>query len=230
MCGGSGTAPHLHTRPSSEAANIWISNDGALEYKVREVIPTCKHEGLMVTEYYCNEGDMSEQALAIQAICEVLNCSVTIVHALEENDVDKSLILVTLVTHFWVEDLIKSNQLPEPERLIKALVINFFLNLSDARANRQPEIDESLYSHSLWIKVYHALLVWKGLYRNVYSLNAMLCKPLQPRSPFFLFDGPLIIFLTLHESPQIIDTYRNMLTPEEKRACDKLFELLLSHM
>ncbi len=178
----------------------------------------------MVTELYC-KGDRTKQALAEQAICEVLGCPETVVQALDDNDADRSLILVALVTRCWAKYLIESEQLPKPEQLIKALVVNFFLNLSASGADRHPDIDESLHEHSHWIKVYHALLVWKGLYRNVHSLNAMLCEPLQPRSPYFLFDGLLVIFLALHESPQIIDTYRSMLTPEEKVQCDKLFEL-----
>ena len=147
--------------------------------------------------------------------------------ALNENEADRSLILVTLVTHCWARYLIESKQLPDPTQLIKALVVNFFLNLSAPEANRSPDIDESLYSHSDWLKVYHAVLVWKSLYRNVHSLNTMLLEPLQPRSPYFLFDGPLVFFLALHESPEIIDTYRNKLTEEDQIRCNKLFDLVI---
>ncbi len=106
----------------------------------------------------------------------MLGCSETVVQALDVHESDKSLILVTLVTCCWAKYLFDNEQLPKPEQLIKALVVNFFLNLSAPGADRQPDIDESQYSNSYLVKVYHALLVWKSLYCNVYNLNAMSSK------------------------------------------------------
>ncbi len=74
------------------------SNDGALEYKVREVTPICKHEELMVTELYCKD-DTTKRTLAMQAICEVLHCPETVVYMMDRNAANQPLILVTLVTY-----------------------------------------------------------------------------------------------------------------------------------
>ena len=197
-----------------------------LRYEAHVVFPVVKYEELMITDLYC-KADKSKRALAVQAICEVLRCPEAMVHELETNVADQSLVLVTLVTRFWGKYLTESQQLPNPEQLIKAVVVNFFLNLSDPGANRQRDIDVSRYSHPEWIKVYHALLEWLSLYRSVCYLNAVLCKPFKPRSSCFLFDGPLIFFLALHVSPEIIDTYQRMISAEKKEQCCRLFEFVV---
>ena len=213
------------------------SKDGDLDYEKHAVTAICKHKELMVTKLFC-KGDKSHHKLAVEAICEVLDCPESIVCALEHNKEDKSLILVTLVTHCWAEYLIKDEKLKLSKAqkliIIQAFVINFFLDLSDP-TSRPSEIDENNYyddSFEDWRQVFHALLVWTSLYRNVHSLNAMLCEPLLPMSPRFLLDGPLVIFLAIHqfEGDQSLDKcpHKEILTPNVKSQCNKLLNLILS--
>lgn len=196
-----------------------------IKYEAHEVIPQCEHEKLSVTNIHSLDAEIRKQ-LATQAICEVLQCPEDIVHKLE-GDCDRSLSLVTLVTHCWAQYLIEKEPIPNPSQLISALVVNFFFNLGDPEAHRQPAIAVSDFTNPYWIKVYHALLEWQSLYCNVCNLNAMLCQPLQLLSPYFLFDGPLIFFLALHPSPQIIDTYMDKLQPERRAQYKKVLDFII---
>lgn len=196
-----------------------------LSYKDHSVTPTLKYEELMVTKLYC-EDDKTKKELAKQAICEVLNCPDDhIMHALD-NEAERSLILVTLVTRCWAENLFSQEKKPpKPEQLVKALVLNFFLNLN-APDRKLAEVDNSKHGKEGWREIFHALLVWKSLYRNAHSLNAMLLEPLQPMPSCRLFDGPLVIFLALATAKKI-SVYEGMLTAEHKGQFDKLFSLIL---
>lgn len=196
-----------------------------LEYKAHKVTPKCEHKELLVTNIYTLDKEVRKK-LAVQAICKVLQCPEDIVHKLE-GESDRSLSLVTLVTRRWAQYIIEREPMPNPIQLVKALVVNFFFNLTDPEAYRQPSIDESKFSDPDWIKAYHALLEWQSLYRNVCSLNSMLCHPLQMLSPSFLFDGPLVIFLALHPSPDIIDTYVRKLDASKKAQYKKVFDLVI---
>lgn len=197
------------------------ATNGSLCYEAHRVGPVCKYGDLDVTKIRPSD----EKTQAVQVICEVLECTEDIMHQLK-GESDKSLTIVSLATRYWAKQLLKRDPLPNPKQLIKALVINFFLNLSDPEVHRQPVIDKTSFFKSDWIKVYHALLEWQSLYCNVCSLNFVLQQPLEMRSPSFLFDGPLIIFLALNDTPQIIDTYIHRLEPDVKVHYEKVLQIV----
>lgn len=197
---------------------------GSLKYEPHEVVPHCEHNELAITNIYTLDEDI-RKPLAVQAICEVLQCPEDIVCKLG-GDSDKSFTLVTLVTRHWAQYLIEKEPVPNPSQLIEALVVNFFFNLSHPDAHQQPAIAESKYSDPYWIKIYHVLLEWQNLYYSACSLNSLLCEPLEVRSPSFLFDGPLVFFLALHSSPGVIDTYVAKLEPEKKEQYKKVLDLV----
>lgn len=201
------------------------SINGSLVYEAHNVTPTCKCKELSITNLSSLD-EKSRTEMAVQAICEVLECPEDIVQTLD-NETDKSLIIAAMVTHFWAKHLIQKEPMPYPNQLIKALVVNFFFNLSDPEAHRQSVIDDSKFSDPNWVKVYHALLEWQGLYRDVCSLNFMLLQPLTTLPSSYLFDGPLIFFLALHPSPQIIDTYVSKLDPKKAAQYVKILELVI---
>lgn len=203
------------------------SSIGSLKYEPHKVTPQCEHKELCVTTIYGLDEEV-RRPMAMRAICKVLQFPAEdIAHKLEGYS-DKKLLLAVLVTHRWAQYLIEKEPVPNPRQLISALVVNFFLDLSDPGTYRQPSIDETRFSDPYWLKVYHALLEWQSLYSSVCSLNAMLCQPLEPLSPSFLFDGPLVIFLALHPSPDIIDTYVGRLGPEERAQYGDVLDLIIT--
>lgn len=203
-------------------------NDGSLKYVAHTVTPTCKYKELVITDI-ASLDDESRKALAIRAICEILECPEDIVHRLEEES-DRSLAIVTVTTRYWAKHLLHG-PLFNPDQLIKALVLNFFFNLSDSEEHRSSLVDETdNFSSPDWFKVYHAVLEWQTLYRNVCSLSFILQEPLQMRSPSFLFDGPLVFYLAMNPAPQIIDTYEHKLDPETKAVYDKVLAFIFTHI
>ena len=217
-----GLAKNLMSKEGQSNIQEFYRNiEGALIYESHMVTPKCEHESLLLTNIYGLDADV-RKPLAVRAICEVLECPEHIL------DGESVYAIVTLVTRYWAKHLIQVEPMPNTEQLIKALVINFFFNLSDPDVDRQPDIDKSKYSDPYWIKVYHALLEWQSLYRNVCSLNAMLNHPFKVMSPCFLYDGPLVFFLALYPSPQIIDTYISKLNSVDKAQYEKIFSLIMS--
>ena len=217
-----GLAKNLMSKEGrSNIQEFYRNIEGALIYESHMVTPKCEHESLLLTNIYGLDADV-RKPLAVRAICEVLECPEHIL------DGESVYAIVTLVTRYWAKHLIQVEPMPNTEQLIKALVINFFFNLSDPDVDRQPDIDKSKYSDPYWIKVYHALLEWQSLYRNVCSLNAMLNHPFKVMSPCFLYDGPLVFFLALYPSPQIIDTYISKLNSVDKAQYEKIFSLIMS--
>lgn len=144
---------------------------------------------------FCSQDEEVNRPLAIQAICKVLHSPEDIVRKME-GDSDKKLSLVTLITHHWAQSVIEKDQcrIPDNSLLLWLSTSSSTLATLILTAN-QPLMHESRFSDPYWLKVYHALLEWQSLYSNVCSLIAMLCQPLEPLSPSFLFDGPLVIFL-----------------------------------
>ena len=118
--------------------------------------------------------------------------------------------------------------------IIQALVINFFLNLSGS--DRPESIDSNDYysdNGNDWNVIFYSLMVWTSLYRNVHSLNVMLCEPLQPRSPRYLLDGPLVIYLAMRQFEEDCTNIEKCASdckfpPETMTQCDKLLKLILS--
>jgi hypothetical protein len=192
--------------------------DRNLEYDEHIVAPLCEEEELLTTNINSLD-EVRRKDLAMQAVCKVLQCPEYLVHS---SEVEGDKMLVALVTRYWSSYIIEREPMPNPNQLVKAVVLNFFFNSSD-RAG----IDEGNFSDPDWIKVYHALVEWQSLYRNVCSLNTMLCQPFRTISPSFLFDGPFIIFLALHPSPDIIDTYAMKLSISNKSQYRKLLASII---
>lgn len=195
-----------------------------MEYDAHNAIPQCDHRELCIPNIYTMEEEFRKR-LAVQAICNVLRCPENILTVCGSK---RSLSLVTLATRRWAQHVIAREPMPNPRQLVKALVVNFFLNLSDPDKYRQPSIDKSKYSDPDWIKAYHALLEWQSLYRNVCSLNALLCQPLEMLSSSFLFDGPLVIFLALHPSPDIINTYASRMDDSKKTLYKQILDWVIA--
>ena len=192
-----------------------------------EVVPVhSKYEELSVTGIMKLETEQ-RVFLAKQALCEVLKCPVYILSQLE-GESDKWLIIATLVTRFWAKYLIKTQRVPHPDQLTKALVLNFFLDLSEAEGGRPSIINKSQFSNPLWIKVYHTILEWQSLYRSVCSLNHVLLHPLVEIPQNFLFDGPLVMFLATYPSPDIIETYISRLDDVKAKLYKKVYDLVNS--
>ena len=194
-----------------------------MEYDAHIAVPQCDYKELHIPNIYTMEKEIRER-LAVQAICKVLQCPEDI---LAICSLEKSLSLVALATRRWAQYVIAREPMPNPSQVVKALVVNFFLNLSDPDNYRPPTIDESKYSDPDWIKAYHALLEWQSLYRNVCSLNAILCQPLEMQSSSFLFDGPLVIFLALHSSPDIIDTYARKIDSSKRTLYKQILDWII---
>lgn len=209
-------------KQEGERIEEYFSNvrNGEIQYESHEVRPNLEHPELFITDLLSLDL-RSKKASLLKALCQVLKCSEEVVNGMGEMSI------VTLATYYWVQRLLKKNAIPNCEQLIKALLVNFFLNLSDPATHRQAEIDQSQFSNSTWIQVYHALLEWQSLYLDVYRVNLVFGQPLETYSPCFLYDGPLVIYLALHPSPQAIDTYVERMDQAEREKYIKLVDLCI---
>ena len=196
-----------------------VSN-GELRYESRGVSPNLEQE-LVITDLLSLDL-RSKKALLLQGLCQVLQCSEEVLCGIEEMSI------VILATYYWAQHLLQKDIVPNCEQLIKALLVNFFLNLSAPATHRQAEIDQSQFSDSTWIQVYHALLEWQCLYLDVYHINFVFGQPLVIPSPCFLYDGPLVLYLALHPSPQAIDTYVKRMDQDKQDKYIKLVDLCTS--
>ena len=81
------------------------------------------------------------------------------------------------------------------------------------------------YSHPMWIKVYHALLQWQCLYKDVCGLNQMLLSPFKELPLTNILNGSFVIRLAL-SGPDSITGYRGRLSPEKQDLYDRTVQIL----
>ena len=195
-----------------EAENTW-------EYMPHQVQPR-KYRDLSIFAIF-ELDERKREEMAKSALCEVLQPPPKALSSFD-GPTDRSYILATLTTNFWAQNLLQSQQLDHPVQLIKGLVLNFLFSRDrDERESRQ-----GLYQNPMWIKVYHALLEWQSLYQDVCGLNSMFLSPLLELPLTNILDGPFVMELALHPSPEIITTYRGKLNPEKQELYDKIVQVI----
>ena len=197
-------------------------NDTRLDYVPFKVVPLSKYVHLSVDRIFDldeKDGERRER-LAKMAIRDVLQMREGVLQEFS-GALDKKYLLGILTTHYWVQHLFHSNQLDEPNQLIKALVLNFFFcPEGNVHQGRQ-------YWHPKWIKVYHALLEWQSLYFDVCGLNAMLLSPFLELPLKNILHGSFVTELALLSGPEDIALYWGMLTQAEQELYDRIVRILV---
>ena len=186
------------------------------EYAAHKIQPILKYENLS-TEKIFTLDNVKRKKAAEMAICDVLTSPPVILLKFNRN-FDSTYLLAILATHYWAQHLLQQQELNQPEQLIKSLVLNFFIRLEEDKK----EIQQSLYSNPSWIKVYHALLEWQALYRDVCGLNSMLLCPFLELHPTNILDSSFVIELALHPDPNITATFQDRMTKEQQDLYDRI--------
>ncbi len=203
----------LHSR--RRVKEYYRSERKPWEYAPVEVVPKT-YAGLSIMQ---TEDGQIQEDVAKSAICEVLQ-SPDILSSFQDPH-HKRYALATLATCYWARHVIRSQQLDHPEQLIKALVLNFLYS-RDLEESEMP----SQHVHPMWVKVYHALLEWQSLYQDVCNLNSTLQSPLQELPLTNIVDGPFVMELALHPSPDIITTFRGRLNATQEDTFDLIIKII----
>ncbi len=156
---------------------------------------------------------------ARKAILDVLKSPRDILQILNK-PTDKMYLLGIITTHYWGQHINKSCTLEDPLQLIRALILNFLMC----------PLEEEIYSdqnyfNPMWIKVYHALLEWQCLYKDVCGLNQMLLSPFKELPLTNILNGSFVIELALSR-PECITDHRRRLGPQEQDLFDRIVYIL----
>ena len=216
-----GLAASLMSQDKKCVTEYYRSDNPPWKYQPHSVEPVYgKYKEISVDKIY-DLDVMKREELTKSAICEILQSPADALSILE-SDLGHVYVLASLTTHYWAKSLLHSQHLPHPDQLIKALVLNFIFS----RGENQEKSGCSLYSDPMWIKVYHAILEWQSLYRDVCSLNFMLCSPFLELPPTNILDAPFVMELALNPSPDVILTYHEKLGPEKKDLFTKIVSMI----
>ena len=198
-------------------------NNTKWDYVPFKVQPLSKYKHLSVDRIFdLDEEDRERREReAEMTICDVLEMPMVTFQEFS-GALDNTYLLGILTTHYWAQHLFHSNQLDEPNQLIKALVLNFFFCPEQGNVHQGQQ-----YLQPKWIKVYHALLEWQSLYFDVCGLNEMLLSPFPELPLKNILHGSFVTELALLFGPESIVKYRGMLTQAEQELHDKIVKILV---
>ncbi len=136
---------------------------------------------------------------------------------------DENYLLGIYTTRYWAYHLYRSHSANHLEQLIdqliEALVLNFLLC-----PQREDYSHDQNYFNPMWIKVYHALLEWQCLYKDVCSLNQMLLSPFNELPLTNILNGSFVIELALSEADSLI-SHLDRLDADKRDLYDRMIQI-----
>ncbi len=195
-----------------------VPNEGSRpwEYSGHQILPVLKYEELSAENIYSND-ERTVKAMAKRAIVNLLNPPLGLVQELS-SEIAAEYLMAILVTQYWAQQV---KYIGHRDRLIKSLVLNFFI-CPEKEGN---PLDQ--FSDPQWIKVYHALLEWQALYRDVCNLNTMLFNPFAELHPNHLFYDTFVISMALNPNPEVISTLQRKMSLEKQHLYETIIAQLL---
>ena len=195
-------------------------DDTKWDYVPFKVQPLSKYVHLSVDRIFDLDGERREREAKV-TICDVFEMPMDTLREFS-GALDNKYLLGILTTHYWAQHLFHSNQLDDPDQLIKALVLNFFFcpERRDIQQGQQ-------YWCPKWVKVYHALLEWQSLYRDVCALNSMLLSPFIELPLKNIVHGSFVTELTLISGSERIFIYQGTLPQVEQELYDRIVRILV---
>ncbi len=192
------------------------------EYVAIKAQPLWRYKDLSIDVIFDME-PAKRETTAREAIMDVLRVPDGVQEKFHKK-IDNVYLLGIYITHYWAYHLYRShsaNHLKQLiDQLIEALVLNFLLC-----PQREDYSHDQNYFNPMWIKVYHALLEWQCLYKDVCGLNQMLLSPFKELPLTNILNGSFIIELALSEADSLT-SHLDKLDPHKRDLYDRTVPIL----